>query len=76
MKTSSNFGGPIVSVISSEANLWYVFLRNPINEAFATKGIGLKSNFSIEYASRLINSATLLLGSSLAPKRSIMPVYV
>lgn len=51
MKTSSNFGGPIVSVISSEANL------------------------CIKYASRLINSATLLLGSALTPKRSIMPVF-
>ena len=24
MNTSSNFGGPIVSAISSEATLWYV----------------------------------------------------
>jgi hypothetical protein len=32
MKTSSNFGGPIVSAISSEATLWYVTLSNPVNE--------------------------------------------
>jgi len=52
MKTSSNFGGPIVSAISSEATL------------------------CIDYASRLINSATAMLGSSITPKKSFMPVCV
>ena len=28
MKTSGNFGGPIVSAISSEATLWYVTLSD------------------------------------------------
>lgn len=51
MKTSSNFGGPIVSAISSEATL------------------------CIDYASRLINSATTMLGSSFTPKKSFMPVF-
>jgi hypothetical protein len=36
MKTSSNFGGPIVSAISSEATLWYVTLSNPVNEEVAS----------------------------------------
>jgi hypothetical protein len=76
MKMSSNFGGPIISAISSEATLWYVTLSNPINEAFASKWIRLTSEFSIDYASRLINSATAVLGSSFAPKKSFMPVYV
>jgi len=51
MKMSSNFGGPIISAISSEATL------------------------CIDYASRLINSATAMLGSSFAPKKSFMPVF-
>ncbi|KAH8598368.1 hypothetical protein B0O99DRAFT_614968 [Bisporella sp. PMI_857] len=50
-KMSSNFGGPIVSAISSEATL------------------------CIDYASRLINSATAMLSSLFPPKKSFMPVF-
>ena len=41
METSGNFGGPIVSAISTEATLWYVTLSNPSNEALTLTGISL-----------------------------------
>ena len=73
---SSNFEGPIASAIWPEATLRCVTLSNPINEAFSSKRIRLESEFSIDYASCLINSATAMLGLSFAPKKSFMSVYV
>jgi hypothetical protein len=69
--SSTGFTGPIVSAITSDAGAWCVTASNET----ALRLIIGSSEFSIDYAFRLIKSATTLLLVSLPPKRSFMPMY-